>query len=260
MAKQRTDSPMRILCPQCDCAYDIQPEALGANGRMVRCADCGNKWFQEPQLIAPTKIEPELDLWAEVEAEEQAKQATSQPMDEINSHMAGEEPPVGPKLIAVARAKSKTKSRFSVTPATAALAGLAVVVVATLLFRTTLVRIQPNLSGAFAAIGLPVNVRGLALEGVTPLFDADAERPTLIVTGQIRNLTRSERVIPQLRLAILDTAGKETAILAAAPPQARLNGGATIPFSTRLVLPAGGGERYELRFASDESESLPANH
>jgi predicted Zn finger-like uncharacterized protein len=35
---------MRITCPACTTSYTIADDKIGANGRSVRCASCGNKW------------------------------------------------------------------------------------------------------------------------------------------------------------------------------------------------------------------------
>lgn len=36
---------MLITCPACETAYDIERSSLGASGRQVRCARCGENWF-----------------------------------------------------------------------------------------------------------------------------------------------------------------------------------------------------------------------
>jgi predicted Zn finger-like uncharacterized protein len=36
---------MQIVCPNCDTAYQVDPSAVGASGRSVRCARCRNVWF-----------------------------------------------------------------------------------------------------------------------------------------------------------------------------------------------------------------------
>ena len=38
---------MKIICPQCETAYDVTPAALGLEGRQVRCARCQTVWFAE---------------------------------------------------------------------------------------------------------------------------------------------------------------------------------------------------------------------
>lgn len=40
---------MKITCPDCSTSYEIKPEALGADGRSVKCAKCGNRWFVSPR-------------------------------------------------------------------------------------------------------------------------------------------------------------------------------------------------------------------
>lgn len=40
---------MKITCPDCSTSYEIKPEALGAEGRSVKCAKCGNRWFVSPR-------------------------------------------------------------------------------------------------------------------------------------------------------------------------------------------------------------------
>ncbi|ALV26832.1 zinc-ribbon domain-containing protein [Pannonibacter sp. Q-1] len=40
---------MKITCPDCDTSYDIKPEMVGPEGRSVKCARCGNRWFISPR-------------------------------------------------------------------------------------------------------------------------------------------------------------------------------------------------------------------
>ncbi|GAB2186521.1 zinc-ribbon domain-containing protein [Roseibium sp. LAB1] len=39
---------MKIKCPDCSTSYEIKIEALGPEGRSVKCAKCGNRWFVSP--------------------------------------------------------------------------------------------------------------------------------------------------------------------------------------------------------------------
>lgn len=51
---------MIIACPECDTRYAVPDEAIGLEGRTVRCAKCKHNWFQEgPELEgASPPIEP----------------------------------------------------------------------------------------------------------------------------------------------------------------------------------------------------------
>lgn len=39
---------MRIVCPECEATFVVNPSALGEKGRKVKCARCQHVWFQEP--------------------------------------------------------------------------------------------------------------------------------------------------------------------------------------------------------------------
>src|SRR5690349_19022442 len=42
---------MLIVCPTCSTAYQLASHAIGDSGRSVRCANCKNTWFAEPESV-----------------------------------------------------------------------------------------------------------------------------------------------------------------------------------------------------------------
>lgn len=50
---------MRLVCPSCSAEYEIDDGAIGARGRMVRCASCAAEWFQAPPVGAAAPLPPE---------------------------------------------------------------------------------------------------------------------------------------------------------------------------------------------------------
>lgn len=44
---------MRIICPNCDAQYEIEPALMPADGRDVQCSACGHGWFEFPAGSSP---------------------------------------------------------------------------------------------------------------------------------------------------------------------------------------------------------------
>jgi predicted Zn finger-like uncharacterized protein len=53
---------MIIACPACSTRYVVPDEAIGIDGRTVRCAKCKNSWFQDgPEVAVEAPLDPETD-------------------------------------------------------------------------------------------------------------------------------------------------------------------------------------------------------
>ena len=51
---------MRLKCPSCGAQYEVPDDVIPEDGRDVQCSNCGNTWFQTPDLSAsPEAIEAE---------------------------------------------------------------------------------------------------------------------------------------------------------------------------------------------------------
>lgn len=37
---------MRLVCPNCDAEYEVDPSVIPSSGRDVQCSNCGTSWFQ----------------------------------------------------------------------------------------------------------------------------------------------------------------------------------------------------------------------
>ncbi|TRD20716.1 zinc-ribbon domain-containing protein [Palleronia caenipelagi] len=99
---------MRLICPNCAAQYEVDAALLPAEGRVVLCSACQNKWHFVPPLQeeapepAPVAPPPAADA---VTAESQPSHPHARPFPAETESESGPEPeaPVRPKLSDEAR-------------------------------------------------------------------------------------------------------------------------------------------------------------
>ena len=117
-------------------------------------------------------------------------------------------------------------------------------------WRTDVVRLMPQTASLFAAIGLPVNLRGLAFADITTTTEAHDGVTMLLVQGMITNISKQPRDVPRIRLAMKNAAGAEVYSWTSLPTRPALAPGDSEPFQTRLASPPPEGNAVEVRFFS----------
>lgn len=115
-------------------------------------------------------------------------------------------------------------------------------------WRSDVVRVMPGTASLFAAIGLPVNLRGLALTEVTTTREAHDGATILVVQGTITNISKQPRDVPRIRLAVKNDKGAMVYTWTSLPERTALAPGDSEPFQTRLASPPPKGRVVEVRF------------
>jgi predicted Zn finger-like uncharacterized protein len=165
-------------------------------------------------------------------------QAASGPTDDIETFAARR-----------ARRERLRNQRRSGRPSATTMLILMFAIAAALVgWRTDVVRVMPQTASLFAAIGLPVNLRGLAFAEVTTATEAHDGVTMLLVQGKITNVTKQPRDVPRIRLAMKNAAGAEVYNWTALPERTVLAPGDSEPFRTRLASPPPAGHSLEVRF------------
>lgn len=144
-----------------------------------------------------------------------------------------------------ARRAESTRSRRSIT---LVIMPLVAVHIAILGWRSDVVRLLPQTASLFAAVGLPVNLRGVAFADVTTTKEQTGNVPVLVVQGKIANVSRQPHEVPRLRLALRNVSGTEVYSWTALPERTMLAPGDTEPFQTRLASPPAEGHELVVRF------------
>ena len=122
------------------------------------------------------------------------------------------------------------------------------IVLSALNWRVQVVRQFPQTASLYAAIGLPVNLRGLFFEGVKSRTEFQDGVTVLIVEGTIVNLTTKTLEVPRLRLGLRNGAGHEVYAWTVLPSKTQLGSGNGLPFRARLASPPPDGRDVIVRF------------
>jgi predicted Zn finger-like uncharacterized protein len=151
-----------------------------------------------------------------------------------------------------ARRFKQTSSRFRVPLSrpnlAAAIVALVAINAALIMWRTNIVRAMPQTGSLYGLIGLPVNLRGLAINDVKSMREAHDGVPVLVVEGEIANVAKTPLEVPRLRLAVRNDRGAEVYAWTVLPARSILSPGEHIPFRSRLASPPGEGREVLVRF------------
>jgi len=113
-----------------------------------------------------------------------------------------------------------------------------------------IVRLAPVTARGYAAIGLPVNLRGLAFNDLhTSIIEAEGRR-VLTIEGALVNLRGQKTEVPDMRIAVRDADAHEIYVWTTRPPKAALESREETSFRLRLAAPPPGAREVMVRFAS----------
>ena len=126
--------------------------------------------------------------------------------------------------------------------------GLAAVIAALIGWRAQVVRFAPQTGALYARIGLPVNLRGLAIDEVRISGETQEDVPVLVVQGTVTNVTNRTVDVPRLRFALRSPSGVEIYAWTAMPGKPALAPGEALPFRSRLASPPTDARDVQVRF------------
>jgi len=194
---------MILTCPACATSYFVPDEAIGPNGRRVRCKSCGHDWrvTLEDEPLELTSATEEAPVESGFGKREEAPDSLA-------------ETPA-PELPRAFRAKAEQQRRMRRAAAQGvAWAGLALallaLIAAAFVFRLQIVQAWPQAAAVYKLAGAPVNLAGLDFEAVGAKTAAH-DPNKIVVSGALRNIRDNEVVAPPVRVALLDAAGAEVA-------------------------------------------------
>ena len=245
---------MILTCPECATSYFVDDSKIPAEGRKVKCASCGHRWFADP-VDALTR-----GLGGEAQDDDDDRyldeSRTAQDSDFEADEIAEVKDLPGEELPKVFRAKAADERKLREAAANGIVwagmtAALAILIALAVVFRVDVVRVFPHAAGAYAGVGLPVNSLGLVIEGVKAEPALQDGHAALSVSGMIRNIEDREIDAPPLRISLINKSGRRITTKIAQPADARVPPGETRHFAVAILDPPTSASELEVAFAPE---------
>jgi hypothetical protein len=168
---------------------------------------------------------------------------------------AAEQPGPAPSAAAKFRAQQAERMRRERMRAAAVVwgatgAALAASATGMVAFRQDVAEMWPRSASAFAALGLDVNVYGLEFYDLAVERDFDGATPILVVSGEVRNIGRDDKLVPPVRISLRDTRSQEIFELVNMISEEPIAAGAAVPFQIRVENPPSDAVDLEATFAN----------
>jgi predicted Zn finger-like uncharacterized protein len=236
---------MLIDCPGCAKSYHISRAALEPEGRDVACPRCAAVWF----VAIDGGQGPAADTEArEISAEAISQKPVAAPVAEDAAKELQVENGRTPAYPPLPRLKISQTVLLSLAIFGLLTAGLG--------WRKPIVRLWPQAATAYAALGLPVNLRGLSVHDLHLTRIEGGTEPVLGIEGEITNLKSEKNHIPVLRLSLRDEQSREVYAWTIEAPKSSLTTGETLSFRARLAAPPVAATSLLVSFAPAAHESL----
>ncbi|MBU6372995.1 MAG: zinc-ribbon domain-containing protein [Alphaproteobacteria bacterium] len=239
---------MILTCPSCQTRYFADDSSIGANGRTVRCASCSHTWFCQGPLVLDQNAPDDLLPAASASERPPLTRDQVERMRLAASGMGGS--PVARLRQQQAERERRDRVRVAIGAWTGAGVALAASAAGAVVFREDIATMWPNAAGAFAAVGLDVNVYGLEFSDLDIDRTFEGPTPVLVVRGAVRNIGADEKSVPVLRLALRDAKGEEVYSWLAKVEAPVVQPGGAAPFTAVLDNPPSQAVDLEVTFAS----------
>lgn len=249
---------MILTCPDCATRYLTKPEAIGPNGRTVRCASCSATWFvpAEPDV---------LDLAAAgVSASESPPVSNKDvtPKDVMAKEGGAGLVPVAAGTAAAGAIRDKAERKkvrrrlFGVGAIwLVVLALLAAAALAAYVLRGPVVQRFPAAATLYQSLGIQVSENGLVFERVITRSAYIEGTPTVIIEGAVRNPDNVTHLAAPVKMSLHNASGEPLVSWLVELGAPSVAAGGQIEFVTQYPNPP--IDATVLRYVFDGASDLP---
>ena len=235
---------MIVVCPECRTRYLVDPRALGASGRRVRCAQCSHTWHHQPPpeaLAEAETVAPPPVSEAPPRAERVEPQFERSPIEE--------EPVRRIQLPAIAQPRRRPWL---------GVAWVVLLVVVGLAAggavweRDAVIRAWPPSARLYSLFGLAVpQPRDVLKVTAQARRDEENGQPRLVIEGEVANISPDAQPVPKLKVELTDAGNRVVQSWSFDVSTERLLPGASVPFTTSVARPNETATGMSVTFAGD---------
>ncbi len=281
---------MIITCPDCQTRYKTSSQAIGPNGRTVRCANCESTWFVPAAHDELTLDQLSLADNEDAETHSSVRETTAtgalkrdlSKQSQIRESFA--KPGVAAATAAATAAKAETawtgrapepepslrdahsqlrdkadrkrsRRRLSnvmmIWLVPLILIGLAAL--AAYHFRQKIVDQFPKSATLYKAVGVQVSAPGLILTPPSTHYAKIDGKRVLVVEGTVKNISQESKAVPMIALSLHNASGEALASWNVELEQARLSAGGSGDYRSQYPNPPLDGEELRSGFADETS-------
>ncbi len=256
---------MILECPECATRFKIADDAIGANGRTVRCSQCSATWFvaAEPDALNLDDAQKNNELREEVIREpvhdvSLPDQAGSTNPDNIVEGLEDQNKNFTANIgahAAIRETADRKKARRRLLGVSmiwiVTLVILALFTLAAILFRAHIVKSFPGTAPIYNAIGLEANVSGLEIYDIETRFGNNEGVQVLFINGRVKNFDVKTRDVELIQLSFKNASGEVLTSWVVEPTQSTLKPGQTIKFTSQFPNPPVDAVKLSPEFISE---------
>jgi len=241
---------MILTCPECATRFKINPDAIGANGRTVRCSQCSATWFvaaepdvmdlqdSEDNALKPVAGAVSAMAASSALAAQGAHAHDDGNAEDANSDSSYESTSAHNEMRDKADRKKIRRRLFGVGMIwVTVLTILILAILAAYLFRAKIVEQFPGAAPIYKSFGIEANTSGLDIIDVEFRNGEQNGTPTLFVNGKVKNFDGRTRDVALVRLSFKNADGEVISSWVVQPSQASLESGETLDFTTQYPNP-----------------------
>ncbi|MGJ3649505.1 MJ0042-type zinc finger domain-containing protein [Sphingomonas sp. GlSt437] len=225
---------MILECSECGTRYLVPDSAIGADGRVVRCANCKHSWFQAAPAALELSDRAEGTRAAAPRPPRAAPAVAESESDRFDAF--AHQPPFRPR-----RNPARRRTITAVAVGIAMLVG-----VSAMLWGG-----GPSLAGALGLFGASANAVPLKIEQ-NPIdrHDLDNGSEIFAVSGRVVNPTDHRQSVPDIRAELRDAEGRIVYSWTITPESRTLDPRHTIEFHSMQLDVPNNSKRLDFSFSA----------